>query len=152
KRVPAVLHQGTGVYLMRMPGIGSDKGIAHVTPGWWGVPASCVVRSTERAEVDELILVACFDSFGALKDTNFHLSFGAPSVSGMPMPAIRYDVPDGAASADPRNNSATANNTGGAIRVERLERGRYRAIVGGKGFTANGYAQITPLGNKPVWC
>lgn len=118
---------------MRMPAIGSARGVAHVTVGWYGVHASCVVRDLEQSGADELIRVGCFNAAGAPAHPYFHLFFGEPSAGPTPMVAIRSDAP------------GTAN-------ITLVAQGRYRATVDGAGFERTGYAQITPLGAAPVWC
>ncbi|MFI6458666.1 hypothetical protein ACIBF6_44865 [Streptosporangium amethystogenes] len=148
-RRATVVHTGTGSYEVRLPGVASAAGIAHVT----------AYRTTYRGRTcgvvghvpdgpDELIRVRCLNETGAPVDWWFTVFFAAPGGGTRPYATVRYD--DGAggtATVDPVHNGGTVNSGHGVNRVLREGTGRYRVVLEGTAFASGaGYVQVTPYG------
>ncbi|WP_176929787.1 RNA polymerase sigma factor [Lentzea albidocapillata] len=76
-RKVTVTREGTGRYLVRMPGIGSPQAVPHVTA--YSLSADgCVVRGHRADGIDGLVGVNCYGSTALPKDVPFHLFLGVP--------------------------------------------------------------------------
>ncbi|GLW20274.1 hypothetical protein DI270_030305 [Microbispora triticiradicis] len=149
-RRATVVHTGTGEYEVRLPGIASQAGIAHVTAYRTVYRGrTCAVAGYAPDGPDELIRVRCFNEAGAAVDWWFTIFFAAPGAGTRPYATVQYD--DGAggtATVDPVHNGGTVNAGGGVNRVLRESTGRYRVILEGAPFAAGtGYVQVTPYGH-----
>jgi hypothetical protein len=142
-RQPTVEHSRTGRYRVRLPGLASDTGIAHVTT-WYVVIGGCSVAGSAKDGIDELVDVACFGPTGAPADWPFNVFFGEPNAGPAPMAAIRY--------GDASQSEIRFNSTGGDIRIEHVAPGGYEVTISGAGFNGRGYTQVTPLGEEPRRC
>ncbi|CCH35437.1 sigma factor [Actinosynnema sp. NPDC047251] len=76
-RKMALLRTGTGVYTVRMPGLGAPGAVAHVTP-IAQTADTCVVRDQGVDGPDGLVGVNCFGPAGTPKDLPFHVYLGVP--------------------------------------------------------------------------
>jgi hypothetical protein len=143
QRRGTVVRTGTGQYTLRLPGIGSPGGVAHVSDAVWPIEESvgCQVRDRAVDGSDEIVRVSCFDPAGAAKDMRFNTFFAAPS--GGPAPMVTVDQTGGA---------GTYNSTGGAVAVTRTATGRYVVDVAGPGLDGSGHVQITPYGTRAARC
>ncbi|MET8991459.1 hypothetical protein ABZW49_38915 [Nonomuraea wenchangensis] len=154
-RRATVVHTGTGTYEVRLPGIASAAGIAHVTPYRTVYRGrTCGVTGYAPDGPDELIKVRCFNETGAPVDWWFTVFFAAPGPGQTPYATLRYDGAAGTATVDPARNDGTFNSAGGVNRVVRESTGRYRVTVEGEAFAERaGYAQVTPYGGgAPARC
>jgi DNA-directed RNA polymerase specialized sigma24 family protein len=134
-RKATVIHQATGRYRVRLPGIGSRTGLAHVTPYATQYPDSCSIVDNQPDGIDELVDVACLGPTGAPKDLWFNVFFGT---------AGRVMFRAGPA------GEVTA--VAGRAEVSRVGPGRYEAVVSEPGLTGRGYPQLTTVGTAPVRC
>ncbi|SER28543.1 RNA polymerase sigma factor [Actinokineospora terrae] len=123
-RKATVVHQGVGRYRVRLPGIGSAAGLAHVTP-FSSSADSCSIVDNRADGVDELVDVACFGATGSPKDLWFNVFFGEPVSAVM----IRSD----------------------SLGVTRTAPGRYDATTDIP-FAGTGHPQLTPVGPTPARC
>ncbi|WP_326830051.1 hypothetical protein OIE13_12835 [Streptosporangium sp. NBC_01810] len=149
-RRATVVHTGTGTYEVRLPGVASAAGIAHVTPYRTAYRGrTCGVAGYAPDGPDQLVRVRCFNEAGAPVDWWFTVFFAAPGTGTSPYATVRYD--DGAGgttTVDPVHNAGTVNSGGGVNRVTREGIGRYRVTLEGAAFTAGtGYVQVTPYGD-----
>jgi len=130
-----VTRESIGVSRVRLPNIGSSNGIPHVTvASSTGRGDNCAEHDFTQSGADELVRGLCYDGSGRPKDVRFHVFFGEPSTGGSPTATIRSDAP------------------GDGVHITKLGPGSYRATLEGQGFDGTGYAQITPMGDKPVQC
>jgi hypothetical protein len=150
-----VIHEETGRYQVRLPGIGSPSGIPHVTestPYTYG--GTCTVADYYQDGPDEVVTVTCFDGrtpvAGPPMNTAFIVYFGVPDSGDTPMATLRYE--GGTADADPLTTPDTFNSTGGGVHVHRTGVGDYLATVDGAAFDGSGYVQLTPYGSAPARC
>lgn len=152
------VHTGTGEYLVRLPDVAANIGVAHVSPVrtiYRG--RTCMVASYEPNGPDELIRVRCFDQTGAPVDWWFLLFFTAPTIGDAPdapLATVLYDAPGGAGPMSPTGNAGSHNSTGLANHVFHDGPGRYRMLLEGEPFAAGaGYVQITSYGTgAPARC
>ncbi|WP_131736249.1 hypothetical protein [Actinomadura roseirufa] len=145
---------GTGAYQVRLPGIGSVTGIAHVTPYRTVYRGrTCTITGQEPDGGDELVSVRCFDHTGLPVDWWFTVFDSTPTGGGGPYATIDYDAPGGGASRDPVLNLRTFNSAGGVARVVRQSTGLYHVTLTGEPFAADaGHVQLTAAGGEPVRC
>ncbi|MGW4642319.1 hypothetical protein ACWEN6_27655 [Sphaerisporangium sp. NPDC004334] len=155
-RRATVVHTATGQYEVRLPGIASAAGVAHVTAYRTVYRGrTCGVVGYAPDGPDELVRVRCFNETGAPVDWWFTIFFAAPGKGDHPYATVRYDdAAGGTATVDPVSNAGTFNSGGGVDRVLREGTGRYRVILEGRTFAAGtGYVQVTPYGGgAPARC
>ncbi|MEV4187753.1 hypothetical protein AB0J28_40620 [Streptosporangium canum] len=149
-RRATVVHTGTGTYEVRLPGVASAAGIAHVTPYRTAYRGrTCGVTGYAPAGPDQVVKVRCFNEAGAPVDWWFTIFFAAPGPGTAPYATVRYD--DGAGGTGSVNsvfNAGTVNSDGGVNRVTREGTGRYRVTLEGSAFASGtGYVQVTPYGD-----
>lgn len=135
-------HEGPGRYRLRLPGVGSANGIAHVSVNFWTVYTgasawSCGVGDSRPDGPDQVVTVVCHNVDGLPVDARFDLLYTVPTPGGAPMAAVRY--PDW-----------TMDSRGGQPEVTRAGPGRY--LVSLRGFSDAGYLQVTPFGEAPARC
>ncbi|WP_461007304.1 hypothetical protein [Streptomyces capparidis] len=148
-----VVREATGVYRVVLPGVGSDRGVPHVTVFYSPYTAdTCLVHDFRRAGRDEVVRVGCHAPSGTAKNMRFHLFFGEAGGDGGPMATVRYTTGSGDADAEPLRNPGTVNTAGGAVRVRRTGVGAYLLTLDGAVFRDDGYAQLTPYGRDPARC
>ncbi|MBG0829716.1 hypothetical protein HS041_18290 [Planomonospora sp. ID67723] len=146
-----VTHTGPGAYEVRLPGVASDQGIAHVTPFRTNYRGrTCAVTGYTPSWPDELVKVQCHDETGAPADWWFTITFTAPSVTAHPYATVRYTGPR----TDPGTyDSGTYNSGRGVNHVLRDGTGRYRAVIPGAPFArATGHVMLTPYGPTRARC
>lgn len=136
-RVVDIQHTATGHYLVRFPALASARGVAHVTVNGNSLGISCVVRDSRDDGPDHLVDVACYypddrTHNGEPADTQFTVLFTEPK--------SRVATVD----------TASGLRSGAPISVRPLGVGEYEVTV--EGFSATGYAQITPRGPDAVRC
>jgi hypothetical protein len=144
-----VVHTGTGEYEVRLPGVASAAGIAHVTAYRTVYRGrACGVTGYAPDGPDELIRVRCVNEAGAPVDWWFTIFFAAPATGTRPYATVKYDDgAGGSATVNPVHNDGTVNSAGGVNRVVREGTGRYRVILEGTAFAAGtGHVQVTPFG------
>ncbi|GLX98206.1 hypothetical protein [Herbidospora sp. NBRC 101105] len=149
-RRATVVHTGTGRYEVRLPGVASAAGVAHVTPYRTVYRGrTCGVVGYRPDGPDQLVEVRCFNEAGAPVDWWFTVFFAAPGPGETPYATVRYEGGDGMS-----YNDGTLNTAGGVNRVLREGTGRYRVVVEGEAFAeGTGYAQVTPYGDgAPARC
>ena len=155
----SVSHQGTGRYLVTLPGpqvVGTSTGSVKVTPYGTGA-GTCQIASWHSASAGQLIGVDCFTSAGVRQDRKFTIAYVkgnnlmglngqvdanalANGQSAVYQPAIQYD-------------SARAAR----VTVVHLDTGYYEVIAAGSNPThhaggGDGDAQVTIVGASPVTC
>ncbi|WP_370947168.1 hypothetical protein AB5J62_06325 [Amycolatopsis sp. cg5] len=95
-RKATVTHLAAGEYRVRLPGVGADDGVAHVTVNHWaaGAVVSCGVRETAPDGDDQLITVIC-RSATAPVDVRFDIFFAQGSAGDVrsDAPAVRHPGP-----------------------------------------------------------
>lgn len=150
----AVTRTGTGAYRVRLPGVGSAAGIAHVTAYRTAYRGrTCAVAGQEPDGADELVSVRCFDHTGRPVDWWFTIFTTTPTGGGSPYATIDYDAPGGGTSQNPVLNPRTFNSAGGVARVVRSSPGLYQVAITGRPFAADtGHVQLTTSGSAPVRC
>jgi hypothetical protein len=132
----------TGLYEVRMPGLGPVDGVAHaeLSAGWGYLQATaCQIAQTWRDGADQMVRVACFNPAGDAQNLPFVVIYVGASSGPTPMLAARY-------------TGAGVENAGGSpVSVSRSSVGRYTLTSGG-GFDGRGFARITPVGTTPARC
>ncbi|MBB5954582.1 hypothetical protein FHS29_001152 [Saccharothrix tamanrassetensis] len=120
-----VTRESTGVYRLRLPGLASSEVVAHtnVTHYPEAHPVGCVVRDNRAVGADQVVVVACANG-GTPINTRFNLLLAEP---GQRSAVIPPDAP-----------------------VRRLGVGLYEVDI--RGFTGNGYVQVTPYGTDFARC
>lgn len=84
-RRATVVHTGTGTYEVRLPGVASAAGIAHVTPYRTAYRGrTCGVAGYAPDGPDQLVRVRCFNEAGAPVDWWFTVFFAAPGTGTSP--------------------------------------------------------------------
>ncbi|WP_141704301.1 hypothetical protein [Planobispora rosea] len=141
-----VTHTGTGAYEVRLPGVASARGIAHVTAYRTVYRGrTCAVTGFEPSGADELVRVQCRDQAGEPVDWWFTVLFTAPSATGHPYATIQHS---GSPTAP-----GTYNSDGRVNRVLHDGTGRYRAVIPGGSFTrGTGHIKLTPYGTTAARC
>ncbi|MBG0825972.1 hypothetical protein HS048_35465 [Planomonospora sp. ID91781] len=151
-RLATVTHLTTGRYLVRLPGVGAERGIAHATAYRTNHRGrTCGVEDYRHDGADELLTVRCFDEHGAPADWWSQVFFAAPTAATAPVATVRYA---GAGNLDPALNSGTFNSDRQVNRVLRESIGVYRVVLTGAPFVRDtGHTQITPYGTgDPARC
>jgi hypothetical protein len=143
-RQPTVEHSQVGSYRVRMPGLASVSGIAHVTIWRYPITGACSVTGNSVDGIDELIDVRCFGPTGAPADRDFNVFFGEPNTGRTPMAAIRY--------GDPSQSEVRFNSTGGDIGIQHVAPGTYEVTINGAGFNDRGNTQVTAGGGEARRC
>ncbi|MEV7808051.1 hypothetical protein AB0O28_34400 [Microbispora sp. NPDC088329] len=155
-RRATVVHTGTGTYDVRLPGVASPGGIAHVTPYRTAYRGrTCGVTGYAPDGPDQLVQVRCFNENGAPADWWFTVFFAEFGPGTTPYATIRYDdTAGGVHTLNPVLNTGTVNSGGGVNRVVRESVGRYQVTLDGRAFAdGTGYVQVTPYGNgTPARC
>ncbi|WP_061299869.1 hypothetical protein [Herbidospora cretacea] len=150
-RRATVVHTGTGRYDVRLPGVASADGTAHVTAYRTVYRGrTCGVVGHAPDGPDQVVEVRCFDHTGAPADWWFTIFFAAPATGSAPYATVAYDDgAGGAATVDPVHSSGTFNSAGGVNRVVREGAGRYRVVLEGIAEDT-GHVQVTPYGDGPA--
>ncbi|MFD8499760.1 hypothetical protein [Amycolatopsis sp. NPDC059657] len=95
-RKATVTHLAAGEYRVRLPGVGAEDGVAHVTVNHWapGTAVSCGVRDTAPDGDDQLITVTC-RSEAAPVDVRFDIFFaqGSPGDVRSDAAVVRHAGP-----------------------------------------------------------
>ncbi|GLW94923.1 hypothetical protein [Actinokineospora globicatena] len=146
-RKPTLVHDGPGLYRLRLPELASARGVAQVSVNFRTVYAganarSCGVVDSHPELADQFITVSCHDLAGTPKDAPFGVLFVEPAVGGAPMAAVRHS---GQSAVD------TWDSTGGRPSVAHVGVGRYEVSLA-PAFSGRGYLQVTPYGGGPVRC
>ncbi|WP_406315110.1 hypothetical protein OHA77_00100 [Streptosporangium sp. NBC_01639] len=151
-RLTTVTHLATGRYLVRLPGIGATRGIAHATAYRTNNRGrTCGVEDYRQDGSGELLTVRCFDEHGAPADWWSQVFFTAPVAGTAPVATVRYG---GSGNLDSALNSGTFNSDRQVNRVLRESTGVYRVVLTGAPFTrGTGHIQVTPYGTgDPARC
>ncbi|RLK59015.1 RNA polymerase sigma factor [Actinokineospora cianjurensis] len=148
RREPTVVHDGPGRYRVRLPGLASEHGVAHVSVNFMTVYAganarSCGVVDSYPQGADQFVTVACHNALGAAKDAPFGVLFVVPGTGGAPMVTVRHDG---------QSTVEVGDSTGGRPVVARVGVGRYRVSLDGTAFNGHGYAQVTAYGGAQAQC
>jgi hypothetical protein len=144
-----ITHGSTGIYQVKLPGIGSSGGTVKVTAYGYG-NQYCKVTSWTAIGVDEYVNVACQTPAGALVDTTFtatwHASIGllgTATGAGWKVGYVWADQQSTASytpSASYQYSSAGLTNT-----ITRSSTGVYRVTFPGLG-TSGGHPEVTSYG------
>ncbi|WP_204001973.1 hypothetical protein [Micromonospora lutea] len=152
-----VRRTATGAYTVELEGAATTGGVAHVV-AYGGGPVHCTVAGWYRSLVapDLLIQVRCFSATGAPVDSRFVATF--TNRRQIHQGRLAWFVTDQAAPTGVRTLPATYgyDSTGGEIRYERLEKGRYQFRMNpnpdppGTGYFP--MTHVTALGTGAVNC
>ncbi|GAA1616819.1 RNA polymerase sigma factor [Catellatospora bangladeshensis] len=142
-----VTHTGTGRYQVRLPGLGAERAVTHVTAYRTVYRGRvCAVADYRRSGTDELVDVRCFDHTGAPIDWWFTVFVAAAAGGTQPYATVAY-------SAAGIRAAGTANSAGGTNSVTRTGTGRYQVQLPGRDFAAGtGGMMLTTFGTAAARC
>ncbi|MGB2568857.1 hypothetical protein ACPFP2_10450 [Micromonospora citrea] len=153
-----VRRTGTGAYTVVLEGAATSGGVAHVV-AYGGGPVHCTVAAWYRTLLggeDMLIQVRCFAATGAPVDSRFVATY--TNRRQIHQGRLAWFVTDQAVPTGLRTLPATYryDSTGGEIRYERLETGRYQIRMNPNPETpGTAYfpiTHVTALGTSAVNC
>ena len=149
-----VIRWEEGRYRVRFAGMGSWGGVAHVRA--YGTTANiCTVASWSHG-IDLSINIRCFDSTGALADTQFVAHFTNRTVARGSLAYFWADTPTAAGQYQPFHTYAY-DSTGVPSQVERTGTGNYLVYINAlsalyPNHHDNGHLQVTAYNMDPVQC